>query len=93
MRNWTEANNKIIHEKFCRVCGIGRPDPAHIIPRSQIPGDDVMDGRNIVPLCRQHHSEYDQHKLELLPYLTREEQAFAVSLAGMESAYRRVTVG
>jgi hypothetical protein len=45
----------------------------------------------IVPLCRKHHRAYDAHELDLLGYLTAEEEAQAVLDAGsIESARRRL---
>lgn len=45
----------------------------------------------IVPLCRKHHRAYDAHELDLLGYLTPEEEAQAVLDAGsLESARRRL---
>lgn len=92
MRNWTQAKQKIEEERRCRICS-NKPEPAHIIPRSRIPGPEAMDARNIVPLCRQHHTEYDSHTLDLLPYLSHEEQSFAVQLVGMHEAYKRIING
>lgn len=52
------------------------------------------DPRNIVPLCGEvHHPAYDQGKLDLLPYLSVEEQAYAVEIdpGGLMGALQRVT--
>ena len=49
-----------------------------------------MSADNIVPLCRDCHTEYDQHRLDLLPFLTLPEQIAAVRQAGgIALAYRR----
>lgn len=49
---------------------------------------------DVVPLCRQCHALYDHRRLDLLPYLTPEEQAMAVLRSGgIVSAYRRLTGG
>jgi hypothetical protein len=51
-----------------------------------------MSADNIVPLCRECHVEYDQHRLDLLPALTLPEQVAAVRQAGgIALAYRRTT--
>lgn len=96
-RDWTAAHAKVDAEGICRVCatGIGflngQLDPAHIIPRSRISPGPGEDARNICPLCRSCHAAYDQGKLDLLPYLTREEQSYAVELVGLFEAYRRIS--
>lgn len=89
-RDWTAARAKVDREP-CRVCLSPFVDAAHIIPRSRATPGPGEDARNIVPLCRKHHVEYDQGRLDLLPYLTREEQAYAVELVGLYEAYRRTT--
>jgi 5-methylcytosine-specific restriction endonuclease McrA len=92
-RDWSAARAKVEAEMVCRVCLVhGALDAAHIVPRSRIgAGLGGEDPRNIVPLCRFHHAEYDQGTLDLLPYLTRDEQAYAVVLVGLYEAYRRTT--
>lgn len=91
-RNWEAAWNKVREEAACRVCGRTGPlDPAHIIPRSRVRPGIGENPLNIVPLCRLHHAEYDQGKLDILPMLTRDEQAYAVELVGLFEAYRRIT--
>lgn len=50
-----------------------------------------VDPDRIVPLCHKHHRAYDDHELDLLGYLTPEEEAQAVLDAGsLESARRRL---
>jgi len=63
-------------------------DAAHIIPRS-LGGNEAEAAT--VPLCRSCHTEFDAHTLDLLPHLTRDEQAHAVRLVGMASAWRTIT--
>lgn len=46
-----------IRAKPCAVCGRRPVDPAHIKSRGS-GGPDTVD--NVVPLCRQHHSEQHQ---------------------------------
>lgn len=96
-RDWKSAREKINAEAICRVCSHGAGfiavalDPAHIIPRSRVRPGPGEDPRNIVPLCRNCHRAYDEGGMDLLPYLTREEQAYAVELVGLYEAYRRTT--
>ena len=52
-----------------------------------------MAALNIVPLCRSHHTEYDGGRLELLPYLSKAEQAHCVGLVGAAELVQRTTVG
>jgi len=87
-------------EGACRVCSPvdeaarwrgGKLEAAHIIPRSQVRPGAGEDPRNIVPLCGPHHYHYDTGDLDILPYLSREEQAYAVSLVGLVGAWRRLT--
>jgi 5-methylcytosine-specific restriction endonuclease McrA len=95
-RDWTAARAKCSDEAYCRVGGHlhGYVDAAHIIPRSRIPGAEAMDAHNIVPLCRQCHHAYDERReLDLLPYLSKDEQAYAVLLVGLAEAYTRITNG
>ena len=94
-RNWKEARQKVEREGFrCRVCRSSfQVEAAHVIPRSLAPGVGTnMGADNIVPLCRECHVEYDQHRLSLLPVLTLPEQVAAVRQAGgIALAYRRTT--
>jgi hypothetical protein len=93
-RNWTAAREKVDAEARCRVCGRSnvKLDAAHIVPRSRVSAGPGEAPENIVPLCHECcHPAYDAHRLDLLPYLTLEEQAYAVSLVGMHEAYRRIT--
>lgn len=91
-RNWAAAHEKLADEGKCRYCQrIGPLDPAHIVPRSRVRPGAGEDPRNIVPLCRPHHLLYDGGSLDILPVLTREEQAYAVELVGLEEARRYLT--
>ena len=94
-RDWREARQKVEREGFrCRVCRSSfQVEAAHVIPRSLAPGVGTnMGADNIVPLCRECHVEYDQHRLDLLPALTLPEQVAAVRQAGgIALAYRRTT--
>ena len=90
------ARAKVEREGACRigatVClnSLG-VDAAHLIPRSRIPGPECMAESNIVPLCRAHHTAFDAGRLDLLPFLTRDEQAYATFLVGIHEAYTRLT--
>lgn len=88
-RDWSEMRAKVAGAS-CRVCGSTPVDPAHIVPRSRVThgGEDA---RNAVALCRFHHRAYDTGSLDLLPVLSREEQAYAVLLVGLAEAYQRTT--
>lgn len=89
-RDWESAHSKIAGE-VCRICHQGPVDPAHIIPRSRVRPGIGENQDNIVPLCRFHHDLYDNGDLDLLPYLTRTEQATAVFLVGLAEAHRTIT--
>ena len=84
--------NKVQAEGKCRVCGIPDTvttiDPAHATDRS-IGGCDSPDC--VVPLCRICHDRYDAHDLDLLPFLTKTEQAHSVLHLGIEAARQRIT--
>lgn len=90
-RDWTQARAKVDREAACRVCGANQGiQAAHIIPRSRVgPGAGEV-AENICPLCQDCHTAYDSHSLDLLPYLTREEQGTAAFLVGLAEAVRRI---
>lgn len=102
-RDWTAARRKVASERVCRfdVGGMcdGPIEAAHVIGRAheargRKPGDPpiVVDPLDVVPLCKRHHTLYDQHSLDVLPVLTIAEQARAVSVAGgLIAALRRTT--
>ena len=75
----------------CRVCGRGPVEWAHLVPRRydkefgyKIPADAI------VPLCTEHHRAFDAGRLDLIPYLSKAEQAFAVSVLGIVRALNRL---
>lgn len=77
----------------CIVCWRSPTDRAHLIDRSLAP-DAYSDPARVVYLCREHHDEYDNHRLDLLPYLEprhRAELARAVECVGLMSTLERVT--
>lgn len=89
-RDWSFARAKVDDERCCRVCqSRDHVEAAHTIGRKY--DGPIVDSRDIVPLCRTHHTAYDKHELDLLPYLTHEEQTAAVSHVGIVSAMRRLT--
>jgi hypothetical protein len=77
----------------CLVCWQAPTDRAHLIDRSLAP-DPYSDPHRVVYLCRAHHTEYDDHRLDLLPYLEprhRHELARAVELVGLVTTLERVS--
>ncbi len=90
-RDWTAARAKVDAEGACRSCGTPHGlEAAHIVPRSRVTSGGE-DARNIVPLCRMCHADQHAGTVELLPLLSRSEQAYAVELVGLTEALRRVT--
>jgi hypothetical protein len=59
-----------VRDRCCLGCGRDRTqakiDPAHLWPRGMGGCDDAD---CVVPLCRQCHRLFDDHKLDLLPFL------------------------
>lgn len=88
MRNWQAARAKVEREGGCRICGepLGT-QAAHIVPRSL---GGQMSEDSIVPLCPAHHSAFDAHDLDLISHLSRDEQAEAVRVLGLERARVRL---
>lgn len=98
-RDWTLARFKVEREGKCRVCG-GREllAAAHTAGQKHDRARDgtrsgvlVVDPDDIVPLCVDCHTAYDQRRLDLLPHLTNVEAARAVLHLGLVSAYKRLT--
>ena len=95
-RDWKPARAKVEREGRCRRCRNTRNvEAAHIIPRSRVGPPHGDDPRNIVPLCGPFpggcHGKQERGEFELLPLLTRDEQAYAVELVGLGEAWRRLT--
>lgn len=94
---------KVDEENECRVCGapgaVTALQAAHVIARSQVSPGPAEDARNCVPLCPSCHRLYDVadsrtgRTLDLVPYLSKDEQAYAVELVGIEHAYARLVGG
>lgn len=89
------AQRSKVRQAFgCRVCGWNggtEPpslDPMHITDRA-LGGCDHEDC--VVEACRPCHRLYDQGQLDVLPVLTKAEQAHAVAHSGMVSALQQVT--
>jgi hypothetical protein len=77
----------------CIVCWQGPADRAHLIDRSLV-SDPHEEPKRTVRLCREHHEAYDNHTLDLLPFLEkcfRPELARAVEIAGLVTTLERVT--
>jgi hypothetical protein len=85
------------------VCGGHPTELAHTVGRSRQDVDAIgpNGGRSlwvnpdaVVPLCKNHHMDYDGRRLDLLPYLSVDEQINAVDAAGgIELARNRLTGG
>jgi 5-methylcytosine-specific restriction endonuclease McrA len=45
----------------CMICGRPYTDAAHLLPRSLYP-EYYTEEWNIVPLCREHHTRYDNNR-------------------------------
>lgn len=91
-RDWKQARAKVDSEGQCRVCENGQDlQAAHTIGRKHDPPTGKVRPLDIVPLCVKCHMEYDGRRLNLLPYLSVEEQAAAVEHVGIISALRRLT--
>lgn len=61
--------------------------------RPRTPGSKTVyvEPESVVPLCKEHHMEYDAHQREILCYLETPEQVRAVEdLGSIESARRRL---
>lgn len=94
-----EAREKVELEGECRFCGepAHRCDAAHLWDRS-LGATGFSESALVVPLCSMIkggngcHDLYDAHRLNLLPYLTIDEQVAVVRAAGsLRRAYNRVT--
>lgn len=63
-------------------------DPAHVTPRALGGCDEAL---CVIGLTRHNHLCYDRGELDILPWLSLEEQAHAVSHLGILGALRRTT--
>jgi len=89
-RNWKKAREKVDSESECRVCGSNYMVEAAHTSYVRFDGNTV-DPERIVPLCKQCHMAYDSHSLDILAYLSYEEQAVVVKDLGIVRAYKRLT--
>ncbi len=69
---------------------VGREhDPVEAGPRG---GEvRVVKREATVPLCRDDHRAFDEHRLDLLPYLSRREEVYAAECVGLARAYKRLS--
>jgi hypothetical protein len=81
-----------VERQGCRVSGAlygeWPIDPAHVTPRAIGGCDDPL---CVVGLRRDLHRLYDDGELDILPYLTLDEQAHAVKHLGILGALKRTT--
>jgi hypothetical protein len=87
-----EQREKVKAIGFCRNCGGTSRHwpvhPAHAVPRG-MGGCDSPDC--VVELCLPCHCLQEQGKIDILPLLTLQEQAHAVSHLGILGALRQLT--
>jgi hypothetical protein len=79
---------KVKAEPGCRFCRRTPVDPAHVVSRAR---GGCNDPECVIALCREHHRQYDEGWLDVLPLLSKAEQAHAVSHVGMVSALHQTT--
>jgi hypothetical protein len=95
------GREKVNNEGRCRVCGgpLRTVDAAHTWDRS-LGSSGYDDPDLVIPLCSLIkggigcHDAYDKHQLDLLPYMTTDEQVAMVREAkSMARAMKRATNG
>jgi len=91
------AREKVEREGVCRVCGDGpaaKLEAAHLVPRS-VSKSAFESPELVVPLCGRFgcfaHQRFDGHQLDLLPFVTYEEQAAMVERVGIMRAFKILT--
>lgn len=84
----SEAQRAKVRGAVCRSCGADHSTPAHCVDRSLGGCDSVL---CVIPLCVVCHRAYDLHELDVLPLLSREEQAHAAGHLGLIGALERTT--
>lgn len=94
-RDWRAAREKVDAEG-CRVCGSRfAVEAAHIVSRARLGPGPAEDPLNIVPLCGNQgcdaHRSFDEGSLDLLPFLSLEEQGYVAKLVGIAEAFQRTT--
>lgn len=80
--------DKVNAELGCRFCRRAPVDPAHVVARAR-GGCDAPEC--VIPLCREHHRQYDEGWLDVLPLLSKVEQAHAVGHVGLVAAIHQTT--
>lgn len=94
-RDWADAREKI-DGAVCRLCGNWNPDACHVIGRARDErkrGSSVayVNPASVIPMCRSCHQSYDAGRVDILPYLSLDEQVQAVKDAGgLALAMRRI---
>jgi hypothetical protein len=92
-RDWSAAIAKRDAEGHCRVCGSSQNvEAAHLVGREHdlptAPGSSLyyVDPNSVIPLCGPFpdgcHGDFDHKRLDVLQYLTTDEQVKAVAEAG-----------
>ncbi len=81
---------KILDDPNCRTCGAGGVQAAHLWHRS-VGAKGFTEEDLLVPLCVHCHAKFDAGQLELLPYLSNDEQAAVVRHCGIMRALKRLT--
>lgn len=61
MLNRAVAKIKASKSDRCVICGRSYVDAAHLLPRSLYP-EYYTEEWNIVPMCREHHTRYDNNR-------------------------------
>jgi hypothetical protein len=96
-RDWTKADEKCRQEGRCRRCGVNRIERAHLAPRTHDERVKVGSKKrrvaadNCVPLCPSCHRKFDHREIDILEYLTIDEQLHVVrALGGIENARMRL---
>lgn len=81
----SKAQREKVKAQVCAVieCGAEYCDPAHLAARAMGRGCDSADC--VIALCRYHHTEFDEDRLDLLPHLSG--RGFEVELAHMQGHY------
>lgn len=59
--NRAVAKVKASKPDMCVICGRNFTDAAHLLPRSLYP-EYYTEDWNIVPMCRYHHTMYDNNR-------------------------------
>ncbi len=71
---------RLVAEPRCRVCRSSESVQVHHVVARRTTQDDSP--LNTIPLCFRCHTDFHDHRLDLLSHLSKEEQANAVILTG-----------